>query len=605
MASNRANLQTIISADASQFSATMRRAQTMASRTGAGIGRSISSASSAIAGLGAVAAKATLKIAAVGAGLASAAVAASFFKGVKLAADIEQMAISFEVMTGSADEGKRVLEEIRKLGAATPFEFPELADAGRKLIAFGINAKDVTETLSRIGDVSSGVGAPISEIADAYGKARVQGTLFAEDLDMFTGRGIPILDDLGAQLGVAAGEVRKMASEGKITFPMLEQSFRNLTGEGGTFFGMTARQSTTFNGRMSTMIDSINNALANMGTPLIATFMPYIEKATLAIDRMGPSFIKMGEQVGRVIDGFLEKETIGGALSVLSAGMIGTLKLAGVVAAEYLIKGFAAALAFLKNAFENVTVMDMGKALWETFLRIFFELGDAVYDAITGGVTESLEGAGSTLEDSINSALGGIDWGLSEESKEAAERWKALFNDLFPEVNPPAPSASTSESDLYDKESEDQKRRVMADEAAAAAAKSGAFPAFGTDYGPRDPFEQAGPSKSLINKDVAASAAKSTELAGSGFSGLSELARMQADKARGFEVGSGSSLSLSNQKNPGGAFGRSSGLQTGSLGAKRKVGGDKESKKTETLQEKQASSLESIDGKLTQALTVG
>jgi hypothetical protein len=41
----------------------------------------------------------------------------------------------------------------------------------------------VPVTLRRIGDVSAGVQAPISEIAELYGKARVQGRLFAEDIN--------------------------------------------------------------------------------------------------------------------------------------------------------------------------------------------------------------------------------------------------------------------------------------------------------------------------------------------------------------------------------------------------------------------------------------
>jgi len=62
------------------------------------------------------------------------------------------------------------------------FEIPELADAGRKLIAFGEGSDTVASTLARIGDVSAGVQASVNEIAELYGKARVQGRLFAEGI---------------------------------------------------------------------------------------------------------------------------------------------------------------------------------------------------------------------------------------------------------------------------------------------------------------------------------------------------------------------------------------------------------------------------------------
>ena len=34
------------------------------------------------------------------------------------------------------------------------------------------------------GDVASGLGIPLGELSEIYGKARVQGTLFAEDLNL-------------------------------------------------------------------------------------------------------------------------------------------------------------------------------------------------------------------------------------------------------------------------------------------------------------------------------------------------------------------------------------------------------------------------------------
>ncbi|MCP5535382.1 MAG: hypothetical protein H7A51_04010 [Akkermansiaceae bacterium] len=42
------------------------------------------------------------------------------------------------------------------------------------MIAFGEGADTVPETLRRIGDVSAGIQAPVNEIAELYGKARVQ-----------------------------------------------------------------------------------------------------------------------------------------------------------------------------------------------------------------------------------------------------------------------------------------------------------------------------------------------------------------------------------------------------------------------------------------------
>jgi hypothetical protein len=128
----------------------------------------------------------------IGLGAALAGGAAALGAGIKAvtsAADFEQTKVAFTTLTGDAAKAEQTLAQLRELGAKTPFEFPELADAGRKLIAFGEGSDTVAATLARIGDVSAGVQAPVNEIAELYGKARVQGRLFAEDINQLTGRG--------------------------------------------------------------------------------------------------------------------------------------------------------------------------------------------------------------------------------------------------------------------------------------------------------------------------------------------------------------------------------------------------------------------------------
>jgi tape measure domain-containing protein len=192
--------------------------------------------------------------------------------GLSLAAEAEQAQVAFETMLGSASQARKVLEDLKTFAAETPFEFPELRDAARKLIAFGVSADDVTATLRRIGDISSGVGAPIGELAELYGKAKVQGRMFAEDINQLTGRGIPIIQALAAQFGVAESEVRKLVESGKVGFPNIERAFRDMTSEGGRFASMMAKQSSTISGLWSTLTDALKTQLSKAGEAMISAF---------------------------------------------------------------------------------------------------------------------------------------------------------------------------------------------------------------------------------------------------------------------------------------------------------------------------------------------
>ena len=71
------------------------------------------------------------------------------------AADMERSAVAFEVMAGSAEKGAATLKQIKQLAAATPFEFPELAEAGQLLMNFGVQAEGVAGTLRKLGDVAA------------------------------------------------------------------------------------------------------------------------------------------------------------------------------------------------------------------------------------------------------------------------------------------------------------------------------------------------------------------------------------------------------------------------------------------------------------------
>ena len=228
--------------------------------------------------------------------LATAAVA-TFWKAIGKASEVEKLEAAFRTLLGSAKGAKDMMKELADLASSTPYEFPELADAARKLIAFGQSSDTVAETLRRIGDIASGVGAPISEMAELYGKMRVNGVLFANDLDQLTGRGIPVLAEFAKQLGVGEGQVRKLASEGKVTFPMLEQALISLTSEGGKFGGMMDKMSQTFEGKMSTLSDAWGELLRTFAQPLLPNLKDQADGATSILGELKTAAHIAGQSV--------------------------------------------------------------------------------------------------------------------------------------------------------------------------------------------------------------------------------------------------------------------------------------------------------------------
>jgi tape measure domain-containing protein len=191
---------------------------------------------------------------------------------VKMAGDMEKAQASFKTMLGSAAAATATLTDLKDFAADTPFEFPEIQQAAKKLLAFNTPAAELKETLRELGDVSSGIDAPIGEIAELFGKARVQGRLFQEDINQLTGRGIPIIQELAKQFGVSEAGVRKLVESGRVNFGNLQRAFADLTAEGGKFGGLMEEQSQTLPGLFSTLSDTVGQALADLGADLVQGF---------------------------------------------------------------------------------------------------------------------------------------------------------------------------------------------------------------------------------------------------------------------------------------------------------------------------------------------
>ncbi len=192
--------------------------------------------------------------------------------GIKMAAEAEQMQTAFTVMLGSAESAKQVLGDIRKFAADTPFEQPELIAAGRQLIAFGVAGERVVGTLRMLGDISSGVGMPIGELAYLFGTLKSQGRAFTVDVQQFATRGIPIWEELGKIFGKTTSEMRPLVEAGKVGFADVLEAMENMTMEGGRFFDMTGQMAGTLMGLWSTLKDGVGAVLQELGEAIVKHF---------------------------------------------------------------------------------------------------------------------------------------------------------------------------------------------------------------------------------------------------------------------------------------------------------------------------------------------
>ena len=224
-----------------------------------------------------VAAGKAMKIAFIGAAAAIGLVAVGLTKAVSEAADLEQITTAYEVLIGDVEKAGKVIADIKKASAKTPFQFKDLAKQGQTLMAFGIEADIVVDKMMMLGDVSMGNSVKMESIVRAYGKIQAKGKASLEELNMLTENGVPILGALSEQYGVTTEEMFKMITAGTVGFADVDQALQNMTSEGGKFYGMLDKQSKTFSGRISTLKDNLTLLFAEVGSKLLPVLGPIVD----------------------------------------------------------------------------------------------------------------------------------------------------------------------------------------------------------------------------------------------------------------------------------------------------------------------------------------
>lgn len=188
---------------------------------------------------------------------------------LKAAASMEQAEVAFTTMLKSSSAARQQMEALKVFAASTPFQFPELVDASRKMQALGFTAQETIPTLRTIGNASSalGLGAEgMQRIILALGQIRAKGTAQAEEMRQLAEAGIPAWDALAKKIGVSVPEAMKLVEQRAVDSSTAIAAV--MEAMDSRFAGGMEAQAKTLAGIWSNLKDQINFALADIGSTL-------------------------------------------------------------------------------------------------------------------------------------------------------------------------------------------------------------------------------------------------------------------------------------------------------------------------------------------------
>ena len=198
--------------------------------------------------------------------------------------EFQSLQKTMEVMLQSKSKAEALMAQMVQTAATTPFGLQEVAGGAKQLLAYGLEADKVNDTLIRLGNIASGLKIPLGDLIYLYGTTMAQGRLYTQDLNQFTGRGIPMISELAKQFGVAESKVKGLVEEGKVGFPEVEKVINSLTGEGGKFFNLMEEQSQLINGKISNLEDAFDSMFNKIGQNNEGVINDTIDTALLLVE---------------------------------------------------------------------------------------------------------------------------------------------------------------------------------------------------------------------------------------------------------------------------------------------------------------------------------
>lgn len=221
---------------------------------------------------------------------------AGIYKPMEIAGDFEQTQIAFETMLKSAEKAQQFLKEASEFANKTPFEFPELINSSKLLMAFGFEADKVLDMLKTIGDTASGLGAGsegIDRITRALGQMQAKGRAQTEELLQLQELGVPANQILQEELGLTGEQIANIGKESIEAAKVIDALLRGMDKR---FGGMMDNQSRTAKGMISTLKDTLQNSLLRpWGQGLWEGIKPGLEKLTTWIDENQDIIEQWGE----------------------------------------------------------------------------------------------------------------------------------------------------------------------------------------------------------------------------------------------------------------------------------------------------------------------
>lgn len=216
---------------------------------------------------------------------------------------IEDATKQFALFLQSGEKAKQMVTDITAVVKGTPFSLSQFAEAGKNLLAFGIEAEKIPGLLTAIGDASAASGGSaetVDRIGRSFGQMASIGKVTNEDLRSLAEAGVPALKILANTAGVTTEAMFKMVSKGLVPANKgiddlvkgIENGTTGINGSTQKLGGIAKELGNTLSGARSNFRTAIARFGANIITPFKPLMIASLNKGVFLLDKAGAAFTK-------------------------------------------------------------------------------------------------------------------------------------------------------------------------------------------------------------------------------------------------------------------------------------------------------------------------
>lgn len=301
--------------------------------------------------------------------------------GVEYNAQIETYQTALTTLTGSAEEANKIIEQVKKDAASTPFEVASLVKGNQLLISAGLSAEQARDDILALGNAISATGGgeeELSRMVINLQQIKNVGKASALDIKQFAYAGI----DVYGLLADYTGKTREEVTDLEISYEDLTGALKFASKEGGKYFNAMEKQSKTFNGQLSNLKD---NFMAFLGEVTIPLFTFLKDEVLPIINGILDGTLGIDDGINKLTETFLN-----GVMSMVNTLVENLPKFLeiGTNILLSLIRGITQALPDLIPTMVQV-IMDIVNILLDN-IDLIIECGIQLLVALTEGIMNAL-----------------------------------------------------------------------------------------------------------------------------------------------------------------------------------------------------------------------